>query len=246
MNQCILLTACVNPGKMTLTHLKDSSERLNQYKTALDFYLNETDIPIVFCENTNTDFSSEYQQYIKSGRLEYLTFDGNNYDVRKGKGYGEAIIIKYAFNHSRIIKQSSIIIKITGRLVCKNINQLVGKCNKPETIYSSLYADKRGHILADSRVLVAPNLFWVNSFLHLADNINDSNNIFFEHIFYLSSLRGKKQGFSFKEIWFPIEIEGTSGTSGISYTIGFFPKIKFYIHYFLHRLGYYGPLAFWK
>ncbi len=246
MNQCILLTACVNPGKMTLTHLMDSSERLKQYKKALSYYLNNTDLSIVFCENTNIDFSSDYQYFINSKRLEYLTFDGNNYDIRKGKGYGEAQIIRHAFNHSKIIQHSSIIIKITGRLICKNINQLVEKCNNQETIYSSLYQDKRGHILADSRVLVSPKLFWINYFLRLANDIDDSNNIYFEHIYYHSSQRGRKDGYCYREIWFPIEIEGTSGTSGISYTTGFFQKIKFYIHYFLHRLGYYGPLSLWK
>lgn len=121
---CILLTACVSPGGMSDTLLQDPTIRSEQYKQALDFYLKETDLPIVFCENTMYDMSRDYKQYIDSGRLEYLTFDGNNYDKKKGKGYGEALILHYAICQSSIINHSKYIIKITGRLVISNINQL--------------------------------------------------------------------------------------------------------------------------
>ena len=60
----ILLTACVNPGGMPFTVLNDTSERLRQYREALDFYLRETTQPIVFCENTLCDFSEDYKEHI--------------------------------------------------------------------------------------------------------------------------------------------------------------------------------------
>ena len=120
---CILLTACVNPQGMPHTTLQDSRIRAEQYKRALDFYLCETRLPIIFCENTMYDMSSDYFQYIESGRLEYLTFDGNDYDKRRGKGYGEAIIMKFAIDHSRIISNSKYVIKVTGRLIITNITR---------------------------------------------------------------------------------------------------------------------------
>ena len=246
LNQCILLTACVNPGNMSNTVLKNESERLEQYKKALHYYLIATKLPIVFCENTNFDFSLDYQEYINNGRLEFITFDGNNYDINKGKGFGEALIIRYAINHSRIIKHSSIIIKITGRLICKNIKKLICKCDNPSYIYSCLYQDKNSHILTDSRLIVAPFLFWKNHFIHSINDIDDSKNSYFEHVFYQTAQNSLKEGFHDKEIWFPLEIQGISGTSGFNYSTGIIPIIKFYIHFFLHRIGYYGPLSFWK
>ena len=121
----IVLTACVNPNGMSYTVLQDTNERKRQYIDALSFYLKNTDLPIVFVENSNTDFSNEFQQWIATGRLEFITFDGNSgFDKIKGKGYGEALMLLYAIKHSTFISQSKYIIKITGRLQVKNISQL--------------------------------------------------------------------------------------------------------------------------
>ena len=123
----ILLTACVNPGGMPFTVLNDTSERLRQYREALDFYLRETTQPIVFCENTLCDFSEDYKEHISSGRLEYITFDGNNFDKSKGKGYGEALIMEEAFRISKLLGQCDFVVKITGRLIVRNISTRQGQ-----------------------------------------------------------------------------------------------------------------------
>ena len=47
----IVLTACINPGKMIHTSLTDVDIRRRQYEDALEFYLLQTDYPIVFVEN---------------------------------------------------------------------------------------------------------------------------------------------------------------------------------------------------
>ena len=76
----ILLTACVHPGGMPFTVLTDSSERLRQYRAALDFYLRETSYPIVFCENTLCDFSDDYKGHAVA------TSDGIKYVVNTTTG----------------------------------------------------------------------------------------------------------------------------------------------------------------
>lgn len=52
------MTACVDPQGMSNTILQDKDLRKQQYIEALDFYLTKTDLPIVFVENSNTDFSN--------------------------------------------------------------------------------------------------------------------------------------------------------------------------------------------
>ena len=209
----ILLTACVNPDGMPFTVLNDTSERLRQYREALDFYLNETTLPIVFCENTLCDFSEDYKEYIASGRLEYITFDGNNFDKSRGKGYGEALIMEEAFRHSRLIDQCNFVVKITGRLIVRNISQLV-KDNRrmfTDTI-QTFYPNNN---MADSRLVILPKLFCIDDFLARKDSINDTEGYYFEHLLYDAVISRKKY------IYVPFLhvplIDGVSGSTGNLY-----------------------------
>jgi hypothetical protein len=122
-NKVLLLTACITPGGMIYTALQDPKEREKQYLNALRWYLANTEFPIVLCENTNYQLPDEFLPYIDKGRLEYLTFDGNNsFDKSKGKGLGEALIIKYAIENSHLISKTNVIMKMTGRQILHNIN----------------------------------------------------------------------------------------------------------------------------
>ena len=129
-NVAILMTACINPNGMGCTALQNPKIRKAQYLEAIDYYLNETKYDIVFCENTGTNIYDEIQSPEKHIRLEYLTFLGNEYDKRKGKSYGEAVIIQYAIQNSRKLQNCEYIIKITGRVKILNLNSLAVKLSK--------------------------------------------------------------------------------------------------------------------
>ena len=79
-NTVILLTACVNPNGMVKTVLQDSYIRQTQYENTLLFYLMQTNYKIVVVENTSCDFSERFKSYILSERLEFITFNGNNFE----------------------------------------------------------------------------------------------------------------------------------------------------------------------
>ena len=209
----ILLTACVNPGGMPFTVLNDTSERLRQYREALDFYLRETTQPIVFCENTLCDFSEDYKEYIASGRLEYITFDGNNFNKSKGKGYGEALIIEEAFCLSKLLGQCDFVVKITGRLIVKNISQLIKDNQRmiTNTIQTFYPHDK----MIDSRLVILPKLFCINDFLAKKNSINDTQGYFFEHLLYDTIISRKK--FVFVPFLHVPLIDGMSGSTGNLY-----------------------------
>lgn len=209
----ILLTACVNPGGMPFTVLNDTSERLRQYREALDFYLHETTLPIVFCENTLCDFSNDYKEHIASGRLEYITFDGNNFNKSKGKGYGEALIIEEAFRHSKLLSQCNFVVKITGRLTVRRISQLV-KDNRrmiTETIQTFYPHDK----MIDSRLVISPKSFFIDDFLAQKDSINDTQGYFFEHLLY-DAIISRKNFVYIPFLHVPL-IDGVSGSTGNVY-----------------------------
>ena len=209
----ILLTACVNPGGMPFTVLNDTSERLRQYREALDFYLRKTTLPIVFCENTLCDFSEDYKEYIAAGRLEYISFDGNNFDKSKGKGYGEALIMEEAFRTSVIIKPSDIIVKITGRLKVTNINNLINENNR--FFVNTIQTMNPSNTFVDSRIVISPLSFFQNIFLPQKYLINDSENSFFENVLFKSLLLRKN--YMFIPFLHIPEILGISGSKGIEY-----------------------------
>ncbi len=209
----ILLTACVNPGGMPYTVLTDKSVRLQQYRAALDFYLSQTSLPVVFCENTLCDFSADYQQYIDSGQLEYITFDGNSFDHSKGKGYGEALIMEEAFSRSEQLQHCDIVIKITGRLIVKNISQLVTDNSRMLTPTIQTFYPQNGVI--DSRLVFMPFLFCTADFLAGKSAINDYMGYYFEHLLF-DSLISRRHYVYMPFLHVPL-IAGVSGTSGKTY-----------------------------
>jgi hypothetical protein len=234
----ILLTACVNPEGMAFTKLQDANVRLNQYKKALTWYLQATKLPIVVVENTMTDFSDEFSEYIRSGRLEFLTFNGNQFDKSRGKGYGEALIIKYGIEHSHILKQSKRLIKVTGRLVIKNLKQLYGIATCLNDVYANtILLD--GRCMCVSYFFIAPIEFMKEIFLNGQDRLNDSKYYYFEHLLFDSTLAWTQKGHKLKMFCFPILIEGMSGTSGKAYIKPKFAYTRAFIVYVLARLGFY-------
>lgn len=168
MNQILFLTACVNPKGMAYTKLSNPEIRLQQYKEALDWYLENTGYKILLVENSGYGFSDCYQKQINEGRLELLCYDGNDYDRTRGKGYGEAAILEYGITHSEFLKsapQNYRLVKITGRLLCLNINELCRNCKNMTVVYANIGKDDWDGNIASSQVVMAPVKFFRDCFL---------------------------------------------------------------------------------
>lgn len=210
----ILLTACINPSGMAMTALQDVTERRMQYSNALRYYLDNTSAPVVFAENSNTDISHDFQSYIDSGRLEYITLAGNDYDKSLGKGYGEATMIIYAIQNSRILSQAKYVIKITGRLIVENIQDVfkshfwhldnVFRCDLWEG-----NMNMRTMVFA-CRVKTLYNLMNDNYW-----KLNDSKGYWLEHMLYDALLVHKE--ILVAPFLRPVIIKGVSGSTNNSY-----------------------------
>lgn len=245
-NMILFLTACVNPKGMAYTKLSNPEIRLKQYKEALDWYLTHTSLKILLVENSGYDFSDSYRNQIGEGRLELLSYDGNSYDRSRGKGYGEAAIVEYGLQHSRFLRafsQDTMLLKVTGRLLCKNINELFGRYHNSNTVYANLDKDDWGGNLASSQVVIAPVRFFSNYFLPRREEINDSQCRHFEHVLYDSIEDWKHSGGKHRMFWIPPVIEGMSGTSGVTINtqIKGGKLLRYRIMYFFRRFfGYRG------
>jgi len=201
---------------MIFTNLQDSKIREQQYREAINFYLYNTKYKIVFCNNSGEDISLKFKD--NSDRIEFLSFNGNNYNKNLGKGYGEFFILQYAFQNSEFIKRASYVIKITGRLIIENIS-LIPKINDiilgfpHNKIYLSIDTDSK---FVDSRCIIASKYFFD---LFLVNNIvNDSQGYFFEHML-LDIINEYRNQFLISDFCVNLRYCGVSGTSGNYYTL---------------------------
>ena len=232
----LLLTGCINPNGMSFTALSNLEERKRQYISAIRYYLSNTNFQIVFSENSGTDISPLFQEVIDSGRMEYLTFNGNQ-DKERGKGYGECEIIEYALKQSKLISSShdQCIAKITGRLIVRNITSIIKWHHllfPKRTVFCAINSDLS---FPDSRLILAPTSFF-QLFLHSKEKINDSKDYYFEHA--LRDTLIKENTYPYTPFFIMPHIEGISGSTGESYsqhtphTISFafrYAKYAFYL-----------------
>jgi hypothetical protein len=211
----ILLTGCINPNGMSFTTLNNPRERREQYVAAINYYLTNSNYPIVFVENTGTDISEQFTSAIQSGRMEYLSFNGNK-EKERGKGYGECEIIQYALEHSKLIHSSKDkrIIKITGRLIIQNIS-LITKIHtiifSPKYVICTISND---FTYADSRFVIAQADFY-QKFIKHKEMINDTKGYYFEHA--LCDTIKREAFYSFTPFYIMPQIIGVSGSTGEIY-----------------------------
>ena len=153
--------------------------------------------------------------------------------------------MEYGFAHSLLVNQNSElqIIKITGRLIVRNINELCHSCNNANTVYANISKDDWNGNIATSQVVMAPKDFYFHYFLTRREEINDSQCRHFEHVLYDGIVEWKKAGGRHRMFWTPPKLEGMSGTHGtkICSTISGVQLLRYHIMYILRQyLGYRG------
>lgn len=237
----ILLTACINPNGMGNTLLADSEERKKQYYSALDYYLVKTNYKIVFVENTGVDISVDYDIYIKTKRLEVLFFQGNEYDKNRGKGYGEALIIDYALRNSLFINMNSLIIKISGRYIIKNINEIVSHAKVKNTVYSLLLPHKK---FSYSFFFISPYCFLKNFFLPYSENIDDSKQRIFEKVLFLSIIDWCKKRNKYSSFYQMLQVCACSGTVNKPVTLSELTGMKYQFKKYIGIALFYYKVVF--
>ena len=115
----ILLTTTVHVHDTNYLYQTKKEDRLQTYLVSIHQWLT-TDLPIVVVENSGYTFPE-----LKGTRVEVITFDSKedkefHYFLHsliqlKGKGLYEIRSIRYACEHSRILKQCTHFMKVTGR-----------------------------------------------------------------------------------------------------------------------------------
>lgn len=141
----MLLTATITPQFENMYHTPE--ERKKQYISAIMFYLEKTPYPMVICENSGYYNLLESIDKSYHERIEYICFQETN--KARNYGYNEMIILEKIKKESQFLKDAKLIIKLTGRIIIKNIVQLTSQVKK-----------ERGHFLAAN---INRNLQYISS-----------------------------------------------------------------------------------
>ena len=192
MSNKILLTATIDTNNCAYLKRSDIEDRKNDYMSSMESWLSETDYEIVFVENSNYDLTFLKEMFKDYGdRIEYISYNGNNYNRSFGKGYGEYDSILYALKNSEKLKNEEYLNKVTGRYFLTGIQE---KLNNLDINKYDLISYKRDGIDIDS----LPTVWFMikkDIFLNFFSNgigVNDSKRIYAERIF-LNLVRAKDE-----------------------------------------------------
>lgn len=124
----LIVTSAID-SKDPYLAIKNTQQRLFQTYCSLISWITKSHIKnIIFCDNTDTKHSFSQiellaRQYQKN--FELFVFKGNHERIIiQGKGYGEGEIMKYIFEHSRLLHEYPSFYKITGRIYVENFNEI--------------------------------------------------------------------------------------------------------------------------
>jgi hypothetical protein len=122
----ILLTSSIAPHD-TRVKLKDESSRLHYVLESVEQWLRiNPKVAIVLCDGSNYDMGPLLTQRFPFSEIEYLRFQNDPLKVAlMGRGYGEGEIVRYAVEHSDLIRQAGGFSKCTAKLWVDNYYECI-------------------------------------------------------------------------------------------------------------------------
>lgn len=130
----IILTSTVNvaPNKAFLYQV-DKNERLQAYLKSVSQWIEKTNFNLILVENSGYEYQ-ELQPFL-SNRFEIISYkedelqdvDAKRVSQYTSKGVSELYAINYAFKNSKLITDSSFIIKVTARFYIPELDKFLTK-----------------------------------------------------------------------------------------------------------------------
>ena len=132
-------------------------EREVMYVEAIKYYIDnllfkDKSQKIVFAENSGWDLKlikAKLPSYDEE-RVEFISLHADEFDISRGKGYNELLMINKVVERSKFIKEAGYFFKVTGRYPIYNIAYFLNKAVKIllENGYD-MYCDMKDHNLYD-------------------------------------------------------------------------------------------------
>lgn len=149
------MTASVSTRGMKGARYTDL-EREQMYIEALSYYLynlmtSDPQQKIVFAENSGWDLNrlktalSEYD----IDRVEFISLPKEAFDILRGKGYNELLLINMAIEKSAAIQERGAFFKVTGRYPIFNLSYFIRKASDALGKGVEFYCDVKDHRIFD-------------------------------------------------------------------------------------------------
>lgn len=228
----LLLSATIRPISLYNSERNDPKEREQDYIKSTHFYLKKG-YRVVFVENSNTRSKQILQLGKNNPNLEYLTFESK--ESHLGKSKGEVEIINFALNNSQLLQSVDYIIKITGRYLVSNIDQLILPTNDIEKpVYMNPTRNLRW---ADTRVMMMKKSYYFDFFMPIVSKyLDESKDVFMENVFIKSLFQFLIEEGGELNFWpaYPA-YQGMDGTHNEPVTFNFFKTLKYNLYYRLKK-----------
>lgn len=156
----------------------DELKREDDYCRAIKFYLSKG-FKVVFVENSNYKSEKISSLISNTNSFEYHTFLSKKSHL--GKSCGEMEIFNYALKNSLFLSEVDYIIKITGRYIIKNLQELLAGVNGVD---HDIYVNPTRNLRwADTRLMIIQKRFYYNYFLPSAEKfLDESKHVYLENV----------------------------------------------------------------
>lgn len=197
----VLMTASVDTRGMKGARF-EAKDREKMYAEALRFYLDticrDPRQKIVFCDNSGWDLASLRAQIgERADAVEWLSLDPKDFDISRGKGYNEMILMTQAVERSQFIREAGAFFKVTGRYPIYNLGFFVKRASraiykdgvkwycdiKDHPIYDWLRLGWNGHAF-DCRLFGVTNAFFLEKLYPLTEQCNDATGDLLEGVLF--------------------------------------------------------------
>lgn len=207
----LLMTASVSTHGMKGADFSDE-ERETMYAETLSFYIRtlqkDRHQKIVFAENSDWDLNHLIRRLpeFDSSLIEFISVPHCQFDIAKGKGYNEMLLINYAVNTSSFIKEAGAFFKVTGRYPIYNLDYFIRSARESLSRGKVLYADIKDHKLYDylnlgweghsfeCRLFAATTAFYLRYFAPLYTSCNDYQGQLMESVLFNALISNKLGG----------------------------------------------------
>jgi hypothetical protein len=181
----VFLTATVHCGETPDVKRRDPHQRKQDYLRAFRHWLSlKCDADILFCENSSADLSAFHAVAATAAPTESLvrlvSFAGNLGAQRYGKSYGEIEMLRYAFKAFPELRNYQYILKVSGRYVLRNGDNLVSGIRRMTVdVICDIHANLTW---ANTHTVAFKPHFALSYLIPFQEEIDDTRGAFIEHL----------------------------------------------------------------